>query len=74
DTEREVEPVEENPTLADLMEQPPMASNIVPFSSADFYPKIGRMKDPSANSALERATVEELNAALAAAFQRVVKY
>lgn len=63
----------ENAPLSGLLEEAPqtVASNIVPFSVADFTTRSAVLREPVLDPTLEQATVDELNAALAAAFQHV---
>jgi hypothetical protein len=54
------------------MEPPPSAaSNIVPFSASDFQPCEAPLPEPATDPTLEQATVDELNAALAAVFKHM---
>ena len=59
--------------LSDLEMEPPasVASNIVPFSASDFQPSDEALPEPPTDPTLEKATVDELNAALAAVFRHM---
>ena len=59
--------------LSELETEPSasIASNIVPFSASDFQPSDAVLPEPPVDPALEQATVDELNAALAAVFQHM---
>lgn len=59
--------------VSELETEPPasVASNIVPFSAGDFQSGEVALPEPPIDPALEKATVDELNAALAAVFQHM---
>jgi hypothetical protein len=59
----------------ELVAEPPhaAASNILPFSAADFTELAGVIEEPPVDPCLASATLDELNAALTAAFQQVAE-